>query len=261
MSESIFLNPKYKTLIINSRDLNQNNELLLDDEIEFSACRLSSFLFCNSYYNINDSNNQFRIIQKSNLNVIKPYTFQLTNGLYDSSTYITELQTKLNSAPPALSISGTFTVSVNPTTLRLTISNTDANNDFIVDEVANNHYDLIGFTTLSTVYGKTKSGFSSVNFSDNHTLLLRSDNLGIIFNDVKHSSFQSNDTLIHCAYNLSPPMSWVYSTPNSQSFFKINKHGNNPVSYINKIHLEVVDTNGKKIDFNNIPFYVQLEFM
>jgi hypothetical protein len=56
-------------------------------------------------------------------------------------------------------------------------------------------------------------------------------------------------------------MSWVYSTPNSQSFFKINKHGNNPVSYINKIHLEVVDTNGKKIDFNNIPFYVQLEFM
>ena len=256
-----FFNPNYKTLVINSADLDSNNFYNLPQEIPYSGVRLAQLLFCNSFYNIDSSNNNFRVIQKSNLNVLKPYTFQIDEGLYDAQTYATALQTKLNSAPPELSWVGTWTVSINQTTMRLTISNPDANNDFIIDSVNNNHYNLVGFTTLSSVYGKSKSGFDAVNFSDRHTIILKSNDLGVVFGDVYHSSFSNDASLMHVALNLGAPLQWVSSNPNSNSFYKVNKHGQNEVNYLKRIHLELIDTNGVKLNFNGVPYYVILELM
>ncbi len=261
MTDSIFFNSNYKTLVINSNDLDSNNYYILPEEISYSGVRLSQLLFCNSFYNIDSTNNNFKVIQKSNLNVLKPYTFTITPGLYDATSYASALQTKLNSAPPELAWVGTWTVSINETTMRLTISNPDANNDFIIDSVNNNHYNLIGFTTLSSVYGKSVSGFNSVNFSDRHTIILKSDDLGATFGDVYHSSFSNDTSLMHVALNLGAPLQWVSSSPNSNSFFRINRHGQNDVNYLKRIHLEIIDTNGKKLNFNGIPFYVILELM
>lgn len=259
-----FFNSNYKTLVINSNDLNENNIYNLPEEIEYSGVRLSQLLFANSFYNIDETNNSFKIIQKNNLNVLKPFEFQIPVGLYDSTSYCTALATQLNSAAAASAfIVGTFTVSVNSTTLRMTISNPDANNDFILDTPTNggSHYDLIGYTTLSSVYGKSQVSNQSVNFSDRHTVLLRSNDLGPIFGDVFHSSFPSDNSLMHVAINLGSPLSWVSSSPNSQSFYRISRHGANAVNYLNRLHLEVIDSNGKKLNFNGIPFYCILEFM
>lgn len=260
----IFFNQNYKTLVINSSDLNENNILELAEEIEYSGVRLSQLLFANSFYNIDESNNSFKIIQKNNLNVLKPFEFTIPVGLYDSTTYCTALAAQLNSAEAtAAFIVGTFSVSVNSTTLRMTISNPDANNDFILDTPTNggNHYDLIGYTTLSSVYGKSQVSNQSVNFSDRHTVLLRSNDLGPIFGDVYHSSFPSDQSLIHVAINLGAPLSWVSSSPNSQSFYRISRHGANAVNFLKRLHLELIDTNGRKLNFNGIPFYCILEFM
>jgi len=256
-----FFNSNYKTLVINSSDLNENNIYELPEEIPYSGLRLSQLLFANTFYNIDETNNNFKIIQKDNLGVLKPYSFTIDTGLYDATTYAAALQTKLNAAPGGLFITGTFTVSVNQTTMRLSISNPDANNDFIVADIVNNHYNLIGFNPLSSVYAKTKTGFNSVNFSDRHTVLLRSNDLGPMFGDVYHSSFPNDTSLMHCAINLSAPLSWVSSTPNSNSFYRISRHGQNSVNYLKRLHLELIDTNGKKLNFNGIPFYVILEFM
>lgn len=259
-----FLNSNYKTLVINSSDLNQNGIYDLPEEISYTGVRLSQLLFANSFYNIDENNNSFKIIQKNNLNVLKPFEFKLPVGLYDSTTYCTALAAQLNSAAAAAAfIVGTFTVSVNSTTLRMTISNPNVNNDFILDTPSNggNHYDLIGYTTLSTVYGKNQISNNSVNFSDRHTVLLRSNDLGPIFGDVFHSSFPSDTSLMHVAINLGSPLSWVSSSPNSQSFYRINRHGANAVNYLKRLHLELIDTNGRKLNFNGIPFYCILEFM
>ena len=260
----IFFNTNYKTLVINSSDLNQNNIYDLPEEIPYTGVRLSQLLFANSFYNIDESNNSFKIIQKNNLNVLKPFEFTIPVGLYDSTTYCTALAAQLNSAAAgAAFIVGTFSVSVNNTTLRMTISNPDANNDFILDTPTNggNHYDLIGYTTLSSVYGKSQVSNQSVNFSDRHTVLLRSNDLGPIFGDVFHSSFPSDNSLMHVAINLGSPLSWISSSPNSQSFYRINKHGANAVNYLKRLHLELIDTNGRKLNFNGVPFYCIFEFM
>ena len=259
-----FFNSNYKTLVINSSDLNQNNIYDLPEEIPYTGVRLSQLLFANSFYNIDETNNYFKIIQKNNLNVLKPFEFTIPVGLYDSTTYCAALATQLNSAAAASNfIVGTFSVSVNSTTLRMTISNPDANNDFILDVPSGggNHYDLIGYTTLSSVYGKSQVSNQSVNFSDRHTVLLRSNDLGPIFGDVFHSSFPSDTSLMHVAINLGSPLSWVSSSPNSQSFYRINKHGANAVNYLKRLHLELIDTNGRKLNFNGVPFYCIFEFM
>lgn len=143
-----FFNSNYKTLVINSNDLNENGIYNLPEEIQYSGVRLSQLLFANSFYNIDETNNSFKIIQKNNLNVLKPFEFQIPVGLYDSTTYCTALAAQLNSAAAAAAfIVGTFTVSVNSTTLRMTISNPDVNNNFILDVPSGggNHYDLIGY--------------------------------------------------------------------------------------------------------------------
>lgn len=259
-----FFNQNFKTLVINSNDLNENNIYELPEEIEYSGVRLSQLLFANSFYNIDESNNSFKIIQKNNLNVLKPFEFTIPVGLYDSTSYCTALAAQLNSAAAAAAfIVGTFSVSVNSTTLRMTISNPDANNDFILDTPTSggNHYDLIGYTTLSTVYGKSQVSNQSVNFSDRHTVLLRSNDLGPVFGDVYHSSFPSDTSIMHVAINLGSPLSWVSSVPNSQSFYRISRHGANAVNYLKRLHLELIDTNGRKLNFNGIPFYCILEFM
>ena len=260
----IFFNSNYKTLVINSSDLNQNNIYDLPEEIPYTGVRLSQLLFANSFYNIDESNNSFKIIQKNNLNVLKPFEFTIPVGLYDSATYCTALAAQLNSAASAAAfIVGTFTVSVNSTTLRMTISNFDLNNNFILDVPTNggNHYDLIGYTTLSSVYAKSQISNQSVNFSDRHTILLRSNDLGQVFGDIYHSSFPSDTSIMHVAINLGSPLSWISSTPNSQSFYRISNHGANYVNYLKRLHLELIDTNGRKLNFNGIPFYCIFEFM
>ena len=259
-----FFNQNYKTLIINSNDLNENNIYELPEEIEYSGVRLSQLLFANSFYNIDESNNSFKIIQKNNLNVLKPFEFTIPVGLYDSTSYCTALAAQLNSPDAAAAfIVGTFSVSVNSTTLRMTISNPDANNNFILDTPTSggNHYDLIGYTTLSSVYGKSQVSNQSVNFSDRHTVLLRSNDLGPVFGDVYHSSFPSDTSIMHVAINLGSPLSWVSSAPNSQSFYRISRHGANAVNYLKRLHLELIDSNNRKLNFNGIPFYCILEFM
>ncbi len=252
-----FKNKSFKTIVINSRDL-VNDYYDFPNEIEYSAIRLSSFLFSNTFYNIDESNNNFKVIQKSNLNVIKPYTFQIPKGFYDATTFASTLQNILNTTPPELAFVGTWTVSVNTSTLRLTIANPDANNDFIVDFVDKNPYKLIGFDPLSTVYGKSKTGFKSVDLSDRHTIILKSENIGPVFGDVFHSSFQNDESIIHVAFNLNAFGTWSLSTPNSNSFFTIKQ---NQTQFLKRIHLSLVDTNGVKLDTQGIPYYCVFELM
>lgn len=257
MSDSHFFNQNFKTLVINSNDL-INGYYDLPEDIPYTGVRLSQLLFPNVFYNIDETNHNFKVIQKSNLNVLKPYTFQIPNGFYDAFSFATTLQGILNTAPPELAWVGTWTVAVNETTLRMSISNPDANNDFIIDSVNNNPYDLIGFNPLSTVYGKNKSGVNAVNLSDRHTIILKSETLGQVFGDVYHSSFPNDQSLMHIAFNLNGFGVWTSSTPNSNSFYRVKQ---NETQYLRRIHLDLIDTNGRSLNLHGIPYYVCLELM
>lgn len=252
-----FKDKNFKTVVINSGDL-VNGYYDFPDPIPYNAVRLASFLYPNTFYNIDSSNNNFKVIQKSNLNVLKPYTFQIPPSFYDSTSFASTLQGILNSAPPELAWSGTWSVSVNTQTLRMTISNPDVNNDFIIDFVDKNPYKLIGFDPISSVYGKSATGVKSVNLSDKHTIILKSETIGSVFGDVVHSSFQNDESIIHVAYNLQPFGSWSLSTPNSNSFFTVKQK---ETQYLKRIHFDIVDTNGKSLDTNGINYYITLELM
>ena len=102
----------YSLLLIDSNDLNNNDELTFDNKIK-GMYELESFTFTNNIYNIDDNNNKVYINENS-INL----TATLTNGYYDSNDFKNHLQTQMNAV-----CNGTISITLDDNTRKLTISN------------------------------------------------------------------------------------------------------------------------------------------
>ena len=102
----------YSLLLIDSNDLNTDNQLTFDNKIK-GDYELESFVFTNNIYNVDGTNNKVYINENSS-----NLTATLTNGFYDSDDFRTHLQTQMNAV-----CSGTISITLNDNTGKLTISN------------------------------------------------------------------------------------------------------------------------------------------
>ena len=99
-------------LYLNSNDLS-DNKWTLDNPIK-GKYKLIGFVCNNDIYNVNDNNNKVYVNESGDL------TATLTNGYYDSTDFVSMLETQLNSV-----CSGTITCALDSNTHKLTISNTN----------------------------------------------------------------------------------------------------------------------------------------
>ena len=102
----------YSLLLIDSNDLNNNNELTFDNKIK-GIYELESFAYTNNIYNVDDNNNKVYINENSS-----DLTATLTNGYYDSNDFKTHLQTQMNAV-----CTGTISITLDDNTGKLTITN------------------------------------------------------------------------------------------------------------------------------------------
>ena len=125
----------YSLLLIDSNDLNTNNELTVDSKISGNY-ELETFVFTNNIYNVDGTNNKVYINENSS-----NLTATLTNGFYDSNDFRTHLQTQMNAV-----CSGTITVVIDDNTGKLTISNDTHNFYFtFATNTSNSARKLLGF--------------------------------------------------------------------------------------------------------------------
>ena len=148
-------NTGYSLLLIDSNDLNANNELTFDNKIS-GEYELESFVFTNNLYNIDDNNNKVYINENSN-----NLTATLTNGFYDSNDFKTELQSQMNAV-----CSGTITITLDNNTGKLTISN-DTNNfyfTFATNTTASARK-LMGFNESDGTNGMTQTSDNPIDLN------------------------------------------------------------------------------------------------
>ena len=99
-------------LYLNSK-LTTNNKYKLDEPIN-GTFKLVSFTFTNNIFNVNDTNNKIYFNENGSNLITK-----LDNGFYDSTDFVSHLNTKLNETAI-----GTITTNINENTRKLTITNT-----------------------------------------------------------------------------------------------------------------------------------------
>ena len=129
----------YSLLLIDSNDLNTNNQLTFDSKIQ-GKYELESFAYTNNIYNIDNNNNKVYINENST-----DLTATLTNGYYDSNDFKTHLQTQMNAV-----CSGTISITLDDNTGKLTISN-DTHNFYFT------------FATNTTSSARKLMGFNESN--------------------------------------------------------------------------------------------------
>ena len=128
-------NSGYSLLLIDSNDLNSDNQLTFDNKIQ-GDYQLETFVFTNNLYNVDDTNNKVYINENSN-----NLTATLTNGFYDSNDFRTQLQTQMNAV-----CSGTISITLDDNTGKLAISNDTHNFYFtFATNTTNSARKLMGF--------------------------------------------------------------------------------------------------------------------
>jgi len=142
--------------------------------IQEGTYALINGMFSNTFYNINDFNNKIYFKEG-----VVSLTATLTNGYYNSSTILSNIKLALE----AISVSGgaslTYTVSLSPTTNRLTISVSSGNIQMLMaTNTLNSSKFIIGFTTDSSV-ASSLTGDSSINLTDTYSYNIRLEGHGI----------------------------------------------------------------------------------
>jgi hypothetical protein len=121
-------------ILIHSKDLT-NNTITFDNAIQGNY-QLLSFCFTNNIFNVSNTNNKVYFNENGS-----DLITTLTNGYYDSSDFVSHLQTKMTA-----SAVGTINCSLDNNTRKLTISN-DTHNFYLTfaTNTTNSARKLLGF--------------------------------------------------------------------------------------------------------------------
>ena len=145
----------YSLLLIDSNDLNANNELKFDNKIK-GEYELESFVFTNNIYNVDDNNNKVYFNENTS-----DLTATLTNGYYDETDFRTHLQTQMNAVA-----SGTITITLDSNTNKLTISNDTHNFYFtFATNTSNSARKLLGINATDGTNGMTQTSDNPIDLN------------------------------------------------------------------------------------------------
>lgn len=247
MSKFILSSTQPFIIYVNSKNRpnpNTTNSSIINMPLSFQPLHISRItlleaIIPNTIYAFrNDNiivNNYFDFVDSLGINSI-----QITPGTYNSTQFITELQTLLNAAS-----SDTYVVSYNQTTLRLNITSSFAGFQILGatgPNVLNNCLYLLGFTNIDTVAGASQTAPNAINIQGPKEIFIKCSQFQPPIHDTANSfvaMFQISLTV--------PFGNIVYHEQ-----FQTHETGINiEQRSLNNLSLELVDENGKLIFLNS----------
>lgn len=142
--------------------------------ISADAYCVQNFMGVNNFYNIDDRNNAFSfseyILDQDLVDISSTILFSIPIGNYTLNTFMTALQTSLNS-------NGTQIYTVTNNSLTNKISITGATLNFKLLSVPNNCYYELGYSTFNT-YSSSQTAACTYDFSGLKNIYIVSNSLG-----------------------------------------------------------------------------------
>jgi len=243
----LFLNHKNYTLKVNeySNYLFELNETITKYSNMDLLVSLESFTFTNSIFNINDSNNNlYYSFGEPSLGPV--VNVRITNGNYSIDDLITNLNYRCLDE---------LSFSFNSSTLKITITSLRETGFRIVTDFNNNSNpinSLLGFDDIfSNTLTNSKTGNYIINLNSNVGLNICLNNVNLKSNNVKNDS--KKNILAYIPIISSFGEVQTYQNTNN---FKYSCDENT----ISNINLEILNQDNKSISFNNIAWYIVINF-
>lgn len=177
------------------------------------------------------TNNYFDFIDSGGINSI-----QITPGTYNSSQFVSELQTQLNAGSP-----DTYTVTYNMTTLRLNITSTFAGFSILGatgPNLSQNCLYLLGFKNIDTVAGLSQTAPNAINIQGPKEIFIKCSQFQTPIHDTTNS--------LVCMFQISMTVPFGNIVYHEQ--FNTHESGINiEQRSIANLDIELVDENGKPV--------------
>lgn len=247
----------YKTITVSSRHL-QNNTFYLPRAINVKGVRVESLFFPHTFRNVGPQNNKVYIRQRflvGETNVEVPGSVTISNGSYTAQQFVTQLQNSLNNSGVG-GWAGTWTVTLNETTYRLTIANDTR--DFIVEAGPDSLNELMGFTVLSTVYGQNKVGNNVVKLVQTKVVNLQSNLLGNMLEDNFYSYNMQDNSILATVYVNGSFGDYIEHRPINHLFYTL---GRGQQFQLTQIDLTLTDEAMRPLDLQGAEWFVTLSFL
>ena len=224
--------------------LNEPEYCLTNAVQDVKKIRVSNVVVPFSYYVVNSNTQYFEVIEDTGSLVVG---VNITQGNYDSVTFPTELKTLLDAESIASGNSLTYTVTIDNSTKKLTIS---ATGNFSVQ--LENSSEITGFTSTTAGAVANHTGDSVVNLSGPRNLYLRSN----IAQSLQRDSVIENNN------NFNNVLKRIPTNGNSGDVIYYNFTDTEYMEAnldIANVKLYFTDENQRTIDFNGAEFSVELQ--
>lgn len=211
-----------------------------DASIEYITLEMPYAVMCNSNYIVNQYNNTLVVLYNSVLS-----TYTLTQGNYNSTTFIAHLQTFLTTG-------NGWSITLNTTNNKFSFSNTLASFTLKAETTCDYIIGFSGDTSSSLTSLYTLTCPRSCNFLPIPRFLLHCNllNDGIMLGTL---GTQSSSDILASIPNVSKNNAQIiYENNNSEFMIKAQNIGN--------IILTITDDNNREIDFQGISSYFVLKF-
>lgn len=202
--------------------------------------QLNNFKFINSFYNINEFNNNFYYTYY-NGSTYSNYSFELAVGNYNITTLLNALNTELT---------GRITLTYNSMTFKITFQ-ASLGCGFTLNSGENNMLSVIGFDEATQLANSIIST-NLINLAGVQSLYICMDNLSITSNTSKTSRLNN---ILECI-NIAVPTgnTQVYqNTTNTR--YKIAENN------ITNLTIKMYDENYNLVDFNNTNWSLSINFI
>ena len=204
---------------------------------------LESFQFTNSFYTINETNCNF------SYNIYSvTQSFVITFGNYDIDSLIAYLNSNNND----------LVFSYNLSTLKITITSKFANNEFILIDISNNVYELLGFDDIQTSSIEAQDSPNTVTVITAPYMfnLISVQVLHVCTSNIVINSYGLKNKTKHNIIGSVQVSSASGEVETFSSNFK-NKISSDPITSIN---IGIYNQDFKVVNFNNIDWFINLSF-
>lgn len=201
--------------------------------------KLNSFKFTNSFYTINDNNNNFYYRYFTDGTI---YKVTLTNGFYNVTTLLEHLNTLLENI---------FIFSYNESTLRIKLTNVNLSVFIQLYAGPLNCLEVLGFDSeVNTTYE------SAIHIAP---YLMNMMSVELLHINIPNLSLDSISLKNSKKYNILDSIHVTSAPGESQTYNNINNfHYKLSEDLITFININILDQNYNSVDFNNIDWYINL---
>lgn len=239
---------------IKSSDLSSSGEYRFPQPITAKGLKLHTAYIPVIYRTTDANRNTLRVAQLSGV-VELPYNIILPEGNFTVNELCVLLQNALTSASSAALWTGTWTVTFNENSSRVTIANSAR--AFKILDVSKSIHDMLGLPL--NLPAQTLTGVKPPNVQSVNLINVVSSTLGNRCQDCLHSSYPNNNSILGTVHMTNPYGTWQSHRWHfdTYQFFDTNQH---PITLYG-FDLSLLDEQMRPIDFQNQPWYVELSFV